>query len=109
MPKIFLIFITFFIIQNKCFAQILCTDSDLYKMAIISNVLNLSEEQLELKTINHKAFKKCLTNNQRIKYNMIKKLEKNECKKSKKQKNYYKSNPQMTYFGDPKTYSQIKK
>ena len=40
---------------------------------------------------------------------MIKKLEKNEYKKPRKTKNYYKSNPQMTYFGDPRTCPNYKK
>jgi hypothetical protein len=75
-----------------------------YKDAIINNVLNLSDKQIELKSLDLKTFKKCLTNDQKIKYNMIKKLEKEDYKKSKKPKNYYKSNPQMPYFGDPKTY-----
>ena len=108
MPKIILLFIIFLYLQNICFAYIPCQEINLFQPAIVNNVLNLSEEQIKLKSYNYKAFKKCLTNDQRIKLNMIRKLEKENCKKSKKQPNYYKSNPQMNYFGDPKTYSKIK-
>ena len=49
------------------------------------------------------AFKKCLTKEQRSKYTMIKKLERDDYKKSFKHKqDYYKSNPQMHFFGNPK-------
>ena len=67
----------------------------------MNNVLNLTEEQIKLKSQDCKTFKKGLTNDQRIKYNMIKKLEKDDLKKAKKPKNYYKSNPQMQPFGNP--------
>lgn len=50
-----------------------------------------------------KAFKKCLTYQQRAKYSMIKKLERDDFKKaSRKKKDYYKANPQMARFGNPK-------
>ena len=109
MKRIIFIFITIFTLQNNSFGQTPCHEKTLYNEAILNNVLNLTPEQIELKSLDCKAFKKCLTHNQRIKYNMIKKLEKNEYKKSRKTKNYYKSNPLMTPFGDPKTYIKTKK
>ncbi len=101
MPKILIIFSILLFFQNVCFAKNYCTETDLYYTAIMNNVLNLTEEQTKLKSQDCKAFKKCLTDDQRIKYNMIKKLEKDDLKKTKKPKNYYKSNPQMQPFGNP--------
>lgn len=49
----------------------------------------------------NKLYKKCLTREQRSKYSMIKKLEKNEYKQTSHQKDYYKSNPKMVPFGNP--------
>lgn len=49
----------------------------------------------------NKAFKKCLTRDQRAKFSMIKRLERKEIKTASHQKDYYKSNPQMRYFGNP--------
>jgi len=49
----------------------------------------------------NKAFRKCLTQQQRAKYSMIKKLERDDYKKAAHQKDYYKSNPQMRCFGNP--------
>lgn len=49
----------------------------------------------------NKAFKKCLTRDQRAKSSMINKLVRLECKRKLYCKNYYKSNPQMKYFGNP--------
>lgn len=108
MSKIIIVFSILLFFQNICSAKTTCDETNMYYSAIINNVLNLTPEQIELKSLNCKAFKKCLSNDQRIKYNMIKKLEKDNLKKSKKQPNYYKSNPQMNCFGDPKTYSKIK-
>ena len=90
MQKMIYTFITLLTLQNICFAQTPCLKSTPYKEAIINNILNLTEEQIELKSLDCKAFKKHLTRNQKIKYNMIKKLKRNEYKKSHKQKNYYK-------------------
>ena len=53
----------------------------------------------------NRAFKKCLTRNQRAKFSMIKKLERQDIKALSHQKNYYKSNPQMRYFGNPSSSS----
>ena len=101
MRKIVLLLFILLIYQTISYAQILCQESNIYTDAIINNVLNLSNEQIALKHLDCKAFKKCLTSDQRRKYNMIKKLEKDERKKSHKQKNYYKSNPLMQPFGNP--------
>lgn len=49
----------------------------------------------------NKEFKKSLTREQRSKYAMIKKLERNDFKRAGHQKDYYKSNPQMREFGNP--------
>ncbi len=48
-----------------------------------------------------KAYKKCLTREQRSKYTMLKKLQNKELKQMTHQKNLYKSNPKMRPFGDP--------
>ncbi|MBQ8668883.1 hypothetical protein IJ472_03805 [bacterium] len=102
MSKYLIILIFCALTIQPCFAKCFCQNYDIYKTAIFNNALNLSDEQIELQSLNLKQFKKCLTSDQRIKYNMIKKLEKNEYKKSKKKKkDYYKSNPQMMPFGNP--------
>lgn len=49
----------------------------------------------------NKVFKKCLTGEQRTKFVMIKKLERNDLKKAAHKKDYYKSNPKMRRFGNP--------
>lgn len=49
-----------------------------------------------------KTFKKCLTREQRSKYAMIKKLDRRDYKAAQHQKDYYKSNPLMRPFGNPK-------
>ena len=56
------------------------------------------------KTLNkeNKAFRKCLNGQQKAKYSMIKKLERRDYKRDLKQKDYYKSNPQMRPFGNPR-------
>lgn len=51
----------------------------------------------------NKKFKKCLTSLQRAKFREIQHLEKHDFKKEAKQKDYYKSNPQMRPFGNPAT------
>lgn len=53
----------------------------------------------------NKAFKKCLTRDQRAKFSMIKRLERKDLKASSHPKDYYKSNPQMRYFGNPEVNS----
>ncbi len=50
----------------------------------------------------NKQYKKSLTREQRSKYSMIKKLEEKDYKEAAHQKDYYKSNPQMRPFGDPR-------
>ena len=98
--KIYLL-LFFFIFYQKCFADECKINSHLYKKSIINNVLNLSEEQLKLQDCNCENFRKLLTRDQRIKYDMINKLQKDDRKKSIKKKNFYKSNPQMRPFGNP--------
>lgn len=65
-------------------------------------VKNLKREIDKIFTEEDKTFKKCLTREQRSKYSMIKKLERKDYKASKHQKDYYKSNPRMRQFGNPK-------
>ncbi len=50
----------------------------------------------------NKQYKKSLTREQRSKYSMIKKLEEKDYKEAAHQKDYYKSNPKMVPFGDPR-------
>ena len=49
----------------------------------------------------NKAFKKCLTREQRSKYSMIQKLERKDYKEACHKKDYYKKNPKMRPFGNP--------
>lgn len=88
-------------LQNIGFANCDCVNSKIFEPTIINNALNLTDEQIELETSDCRAFKKCLTYNQRLKYKLINKLRKRDCKDKKKQQNYYKSNPQMIPFGNP--------
>jgi len=48
-----------------------------------------------------KEFKKILTRQQRAKYSMIVKLEKDDYKKASNKKDYYKANPGLKPFGNP--------
>ena len=50
----------------------------------------------------NRQYKKSLTREQRSKYSMIKKLEEKDYKEAAHQKDYYKSNPKMVPFGDPR-------
>lgn len=50
----------------------------------------------------NKTFRRCLNGQQKAKYSMIKKLERRDYKRDLKQKDYYKSNPQMRPFGNPR-------
>lgn len=50
----------------------------------------------------NKQYKKSLTREQRSKYSMIKKLEEKDYKEAAHEKDYYKSNPKMVPFGDPR-------
>lgn len=61
---------------------------------IKKDVQNLVEKE-------NKAYKKCLTREQRSKYAMLKKLEIDDYKKLEHQKDLYKSNPKMRPFGNP--------
>lgn len=54
----------------------------------------------------NKQYKKSLTREQRSKYSMIKKLEEKDYKEAAHQKDYYKSNPKMVPFGDPRFMKQ---
>ena len=65
-------------------------------------VKNLRQEIDKIFREEDKTFKKCLTREQRSKYSMIKKLERKDYKASKHSKDYYKSNPRMRQFGNPK-------
>ena len=97
---IILIFIFYTLFQQYSYAKCNYSKTTTFNTAIINNVLNLSDEQIELHSLDLKTFKKCLTYDQKVKYNTIKKLEKKEQKNSKKKKDYYKSNPQMRPFGN---------
>lgn len=64
-------------------------------------VKNLKKEIDELIKTEDKEFKKSLTREQRSKFSMIAKLERNDFKAISHQKDYYKSNPRMRQFGNP--------
>ena len=66
---------------------------------VISSIKKSIERTLSKE---NKAFRKCLNGQQKAKYSMIKKLERQDYKKDLKQKDYYKSNPQMRPFGNPR-------
>ena len=65
-------------------------------------VKNTKKDIEKLLNEENKLFKKSLTREQRSKYSMIKKLEEKDYKEAAHQKDYYKSNPQMRPFGDPR-------
>jgi len=65
-------------------------------------VKNIKQDIDKLFRNEDKTFKKCLTREQRSKYAMIKKLERKDYKSAKHEKDYYKSNPRMRRFGNPK-------
>lgn len=65
-------------------------------------VRNVKKDIESLVNKENKQFKKSLNHDQRAKYAMIKKLEKNDFKEAAHQKDYYKSNPQMRPFGNPR-------
>ena len=66
---------------------------------VISSIKKSIERTLSKE---NKAFRKCLNGQQKAKYSMIKKLERQDYKKDLKQKDYYKSNPQMRPCGNPR-------
>lgn len=65
-------------------------------------VKNIKSDIDNLYKKENKLFKKSLTREQRSKYSMITKLEKRDYKAVSHQKDYYKSNPKMQPFGNPK-------
>jgi hypothetical protein len=93
------IILIFIFLTQTSLSQANCDKIELYKTSIINNVLNLSEEQIELQKYSKKEFKKHLTKEQKNKYKIISKLIEKDRKKHKK--NYYKSNPKLQYFGNP--------
>ena len=68
-------------------------------------VNNIKAEISKMLEDEDKCFKKSLNRQQRSKYSLINKLEQNDFRRQKHQKDYYKSNPQMVPFGNPKPYS----
>ena len=77
------------------------SDKDIRKQEKV--VKNIKKEIQDTLDKENKDFKKCLTREQRSKYAMIKKLERKDYKESCHKKDLYKNNPQMRYFGNPKT------
>ena len=69
---------------------------------VISSIKKSIERTLSKE---NKAFRKCLNGQQKAKYSMIKKLERQDYKKDLKQKDYYKSNPQMRPHHSPHHFS----
>lgn len=68
-------------------------------------VNNIKAEISKMLENEDKCFKKSLNRQQRSKYSLINKLGRDDFKRQKHQKDYYKSNPQMVPFGNPKPYS----
>lgn len=68
-------------------------------------VNNIKAEISKMLEDEDKCFKKSLNRQQRSKYSLINKLEQNDFRRQKHQKDYYKSNPQMVPFGNPTPYS----
>ena len=69
---------------------------------VIKKIRNSIDDMLEKE---NKCFEKSLTRQQRSKYSMIKRLERLDYKRDAKRKDYYKSNPQMVPFGNPRPYT----
>ena len=65
-------------------------------------VKNIQKNIETLLNSENKNLKKTLTHEQCSKYSIIRKLSRNDYKKSLHPKNLYKSNPKMTPFGNPK-------
>lgn len=74
----------------------------LQQRKVIKKIKKDIEDLLEKE---NKSFSKSLTRQQKSKYSMIKRLERLDYKRDAKRKDYYKSNPQMVPFGNPRPYS----
>lgn len=85
----------------KALKQADASDREIQKQKKV--VRNVKKDIENLVTKENKQFKKSLNHDQRAKYAMIKKLEKNDFKNAAHQKDYYKSNPQMKPFGNPRS------
>lgn len=64
-------------------------------------IKNIEKDITKLLSEEDKEFKKCLTREQKSKYKTIQKLQKHDTKKEISREKLYKSNPQMTEFGNP--------
>ena len=84
----------------KALKQADASDREIQKQKKVVRSVKKDIENLVNKE--NKQFKKSLNHDQRAKYAMIKKLEKNDFKNAAHQKDYYKSNPQMKPFGNPR-------
>lgn len=64
-------------------------------------VMNIKKDIDKTLDKENKTFRKCLTSEQRAKYDMITKLERHDFKRNLHRKDLHKSNPKMTEFGKP--------
>ena len=86
--------------QISEYEYIIETYNNKYKLLINSENKNLNKEFNKLHKEENKELKKNLDGRQKNIYNLIKHLERQDIKRSLKPKNYYKSNPRMSIFGD---------
>lgn len=93
--KVLFIMTLFLLFSNTCHSET-CLESN----EIIFNALNLSKEQIE-NFDSIKKNKRIFSRTERNKYKLIMKLNKKDSKTSKHKKDYSKSNPKMTNFGNP--------
>ncbi len=75
------------------------SEYEIYKQKRVIN--NIKKEISGIFSKENKEFKKILNSQQRAKYSMIVKLEKDDYKKASHKKDYYKSNSGLKSFGNP--------
>ncbi len=94
MRFLFIVIILFSQIYIKAIAD---TESKIDFTPLYYNILDLNKEQIsQFKDGNESK----LDTRQKAQYRILKHLERKDAKRSMKKKDYYKSNPRMSVFGD---------
>ena len=83
-------------------------ENNLSDEIVIFNALNLTNEQRVRVREGNEKLKKVLMRKQKPKYSMIKRLERQNKKRPHYPDKYYKTNPQLNQFGDPKIIEKCK-
>jgi len=78
-------------------------ENNLSDEIVLFNALNLTDEQRVRVREGNENLKKVVVRKQKPKYSMIKRLERQNKKRPHNPDKYYKTNPQLHQFGDPKT------